>query len=390
MIALLAIVAAPGCRALTLNPGRPPAISPLQAVAIETLVERHNRNAELVQSLEAEPSVREGRTGSGSGRLALVRPRDFKLTVSKPVSGDIVADVGSNDEKFWIWSVNPDDPKTYVGNYNEAGQPPPGLLVQPDWVIEALGLRVISPEEEARLTTEPGDDANTLTLVHSRPNGQGGTTIKKTLVDRQSGLIREHIFYGPDGKTELARAWPTNYRSVPLPEGGTVFLPDNLKIRATPPQDKPIELNISMGLGSTKVNQFDMARRDIFTVPEIPGYAIVDLDDQLAPSEDVRGARFDYETLPTPPAGGGSRPSPERSASGGSSVELRPPVPLGADGQTSLSTDPQPRLGDDLGAPGGIDTIIGARIPRPPGEDGTSPEPVPQMSGLGLGTSTVR
>lgn len=368
LIVLVVCIVGPGCRAMNLNPGRPSPIQPMPSVAIETLIDRHNRNASLVQSLEAQPAVSDRRYASGNGRMALVRPRDFKLTVDKPAGGGTIADIGSNDREFWIWSANSPEKVIYVGHYDEAGQPPPGLLVQPDWVTEALGLYVIPPEERERIRTEDGTDPSTITLVHTRMNGQGGTTIKKTLVDRGTGWIREHVFYGPDGKTVLARAWPSDYRTVTAADGATVVLPDRLRIMATPPEQEPAEIRITMGLSDVRVNRFDEAKRDIFEVPRYEGYAFLDLNDatpDMQRESAERGAMFDYETLPSPPAGSIGLPADRVTPDGAPGVRLGEPVPLSSGGPALLPGDPQPRLVDDL-APGGIDYIVGQRIPRPP------------------------
>lgn len=363
VVALLAILAGPGCRAMTLNPGRPPVVPAVPTVAVDTLVERHNQNARKVRSLEARPSVQVSRRltniGAGAGRMALVRPRYFNFTVDKPAGGGTIAHVGSNDREFWIWSADSPEKEMYVGTYDAAGQPPPGLLVQPEWVTEALGLRLLTPEEVDGMTAENGTDADTITLVHTRPNGLGETTIKKTLVDRTQGLVREHIFYAADGETVLAHAWPSNYKSIQTGDGESVFLPGEIRIRATPPGEDPMDLRITMGLSDVKVNQFDETRLGIFEIPRYEGYAIR----QIEPPATANTSRFDYETLPAPPAR--SSASDGVQPAGGPGVELRAPVPLGAGGQRLEAGDPLPRLADDL-APGGIDAIVRQPIPRPP------------------------
>lgn len=361
VVALLAILAGPGCRAMSLTPGRPPAVPMVPSVAVESLITRHNTNAQKVRALEARPSVQVSRRltniGAGSGRMALVRPRYFNFTVDKPAGGGTIAHVGSNDREFWIWSADSPEKEIFVGTYDAAGQPPAGLLIQPEWVTEALGLRIIDSEERSHISVEDGTDPSTVTLVHARPNGMGGQTIKKTLVDRTHGVIREHVFYAADGETVLARALPSDYRSVPLGEGESVFLPDVVRIQATPPGDDPMDLRITMGLGDVKVNKFDESRLSIFEVPTYEGYAVREL---VRPASSGAG-RFDYETRPTPPpAGEGVQPA------GGAGVELRAPVPLGVQGNLLQANDPTPRLGDDL-QPGGIDAIVRQPIPRPPG-----------------------
>jgi len=370
LIVLLAVVAGPGCRALSVDPGRPPAVPPVPTVEVERIVGRLNHNAGKVQSLEAWPAVSDRRIGSASGRMALVRPRNFKLTIDAPAGGGQKADIGSNGREFWVWMpADGHAPKvTYVGRYDASGEPPPGLIVQPDWVIEALGLRILPPEEIEAIRVEPGTDPSTVMLVHTRPNGLGGSTIKKTLIGRADGLIRQHIFYEPDGKTEAARAVidARDYKQVPTSEGESVVLPNFLRIAASPAGQEPLELRITLGAGEVKVNQFDESKLAIFEVPQYEGYAIRDVNQDLAPptaAANPEGGRFDYETLPSPPTG----TDDGLQAASAPGVQLGDPVPLGVDGATFAPGDPRPRTGDDLGSPGGIDAVLGQPIPRPPG-----------------------
>lgn len=364
----------PGCRAMGVKPYDPTPVAAAPSLPVPDIVRDHNRNAELVQSLEAMPSVSDGdrRIGSAQGRMALVRPRDFKLTLSRPMGGPI-ADVGSNDQEFWIWTNQSEEKAIYVGHYGEGGQIPPNLLFQPDWVIEALGLRPIEPDEAGSLSTKKGDSANSLWLVHRRTGPGGEPLVKHTLVDRTTGQILQHDFYAPDGKTRVASAIPSDYQTYSLPTGEGVLLPNRIRLTAMPPGQESFALSFVLG-SSVKINQFEEARKaSLFAVPEYEGYAVVNLNDQAGTAGGSVTAS--YDTLPTPRAGNG--------------VQLERPVAMDrrtAPSRVVTDGDPQP-LTADLPAgspdePGGVDAVVGARIPRPPG--GVTEAPRMPAHGIGL------
>ena len=262
-IVLLAALAATGCRALGINPGRPEAVLPPPSLAVTQLVERHNENAERLTSLEATPAVK-ANFGTVSGQMALVRPLDFRLSLSTVALGHRMADMGSNGQDYWFWmATRSKEREYYVGHFDEHGEASPGLIFQPDWIIEALGLRVIPEPEAKQITTAKGDAAGTITLVHHRPGPGGETRLKKTIVDKQSGEVREHLFYAPDNRTLLARAYPSDYRPVPIPASGekaagTVSLPHRIRVITTPPGGEAMDMEII--LSKPTVNQFAAAR----------------------------------------------------------------------------------------------------------------------------------
>jgi hypothetical protein len=366
-IALLAATAASGCRALGVSQPRPELVPPVATLPVAQMVEDHNRNAAQVRSLEAEPSVsiRSGRMGGGtaSGRMALVRPRDFRLSLDS-MRGR-VADIGSNNDEFWVWSSRSEDKEYYVGHYDANGETSSELVLKPEWIIEAMGLRVIPDSEARAITVERGDSASTLKLVHHRYGPNGEPLVKKTVVDRQTGQVVQHQFFGPDGASLLAKATPSEYHRFPVggaETSGGVVLPTRLRLDAMPNRDT-FSMDLTLGtLSAVKINQFAESRRAaLFQVPEDfekQGYARVDLDEQL---RSVRGGPNQVrETMPAPPAGAGR-------------VRLEAPVSVGADDQARRASDPAPLAADLPPSAGSIDAVVGARLPRPPGVSEPSP-----------------
>src|SRR5437899_1793971 len=111
LLATAATLGASGCRAwspgsLSLSPRSPAR----RTFELDEFVAEHNRNAARIQSLEAKPTI--GVAGrmmkaSADGRLALERPRNFKLQLMSV--GVVKADIGSNDDEFWFWVSNDKD-----------------------------------------------------------------------------------------------------------------------------------------------------------------------------------------------------------------------------------------------------------------------------------------
>ena len=76
------------------------------------------------------------------------RPKNFKLEVSTQLNS--VADIGSNESEFWFWTA-PGHAKAekaiYYCNHEDLAKTPLPATLQPDWIIEAMSLRVITEEE---------------------------------------------------------------------------------------------------------------------------------------------------------------------------------------------------------------------------------------------------
>jgi hypothetical protein len=379
MLAILTAAAgASGCRSIGAGRVASEPLPPVPQLGVAQIVEDHNRNAQLVRSLEASPSVSvRGRAGGGaSGRMAFVRPREFRLTLDTTL-GRSVADIGSNGQEFWVWSANSQDKQYFVGRYDDTGLVAPDLMFQPEWLVEALGLRVIPPEEARALTAEKGDSASTVILVHHRTDSRGTPLVKKTVVDRQTGQAQQHVFYAADGKTILARAYPSDYRPTAVPAGDagepaaaggttqTVLIPARIRLAATPPGAEEVAMEITVS--GAKINQFpDTRRAKLFTIPkfEDQGYARVDLE-SLAPAATVV-----RETRPAPPAG--ARVRLEQPVELDNATKPAATVIEGAS-LAPLATDPRP-LAADLPAPtleplpaGTMSRIVGARVPTAPG-----------------------
>ena len=326
------------------------------APSIADSVLRHNRNAELVQSVEATPTValRSRMSGSTSGKMVFERPHNFRFVVKRnSLSTGPLADLGSNDDEFWFWASDKEDRNVYVARYD--APPNPGgssLAFQPDWIIEALGLREIPDEEVRQIKTSPGTPGSgNVIWTHTRTTLQGEPIKKITVLDR-NGQIVQHQFFMPGLATPVAIASPSGSMNVVLAEqpSRTVRMPEKIKLRILPADPKGAPLEMELALNDVKLNQpIDQARRDdLFSLPQIEGSTITRLnepDPRAALSPDARQPRT-RQSLNTPPAGAG--------------VELGAPSPVGTDGAFFQKRDPMP-IEADLAA----GAVVGTPVPRP-------------------------
>ena len=143
------------------RPQPPPEAKPRPSFELEQFVAEYNRNAERIRSLEAKPAISaamgprgEAQEGQVDGRLAVVRPRNFKLELSHFRS--TVADIGSNDERFWFWVQSKKDKSVYVCDYADLASTTLAVTYQPDWIVMAMGLKPITPDESAQIKVRPG------------------------------------------------------------------------------------------------------------------------------------------------------------------------------------------------------------------------------------------
>lgn len=351
-LAVLALLVVSGCRTAGVdNLARRDPVPPARpALDAKTVIAQHNRNAERIQTLESSPSltVTLGRRSYPvSGRMALERPRNFKLDLSHTASQ--VADIGSNDEKFWFWFKDNQDKAIYYCNYEDADDTPLTTTFQPDWIVEALGLRVIPMEEVGDFKLTRGERPDELVLTH-RPTVSGAESVTRvTIISEMTGLIREHQLFSSEPKELLARAVVESYMPVTPVDRPDEVVQVPQKLRLEWKREK-IAMDVAFSPSTTKVNKEldERTRAARFVQGDHRGYEPMNLAVDLPrPS---RGPTTVRETLPPPPAG----------------VQLGQPAPLGTDGSARAPRDPVALSADLPALPSLGERLIGPAMPRAP------------------------
>lgn len=368
--ALMAVATAGGCAASRvgqLPPPGPMAARAPESPAISEVVYRHNRNAALVQSVEAQPSVSlKSRISAGTtASMVFERPHNFRFVVKKgSLSAATVADLGSNDDEFWFWANDKEDHNVYVARYD--APPNPGsseLAFQPEWIVEALGLREIPEDEQRQIRVADGPQPGTVSWTHGRTTLRGEPIRKVTILDARTGQVLQHHFYAPNAKKPVAVAQPIGMKAFATAEepGRTVRMPQriHLTLATSEPKGSPVEMDLV--LNDLKINApiaEERRREGLFAVPEIAGSQVVRVDQAprraSGEADETQGTRpRTRQSLPAPPAGSG--------------VELGPPAPIGADEAYLKRSDPLP-LEPDLGRDSeeALGAVVGSPVPRAP------------------------
>jgi hypothetical protein len=320
LLAMMATFGLGGCRALTtgsLGPKSPWLAE--RTFDVDAFVAEHNRNVERIQSLEARPTiVLDGKFhGGADGKLALERPRNFKLELLS--FGSPKADIGSNDEEFWFWMR--DDPEKSVNwcRYEDLESSAVPISYQPDWIIAALGLKAISAEEAAGIKVRTkGTEAGTTALVFPSSRNGGETCTREIIVWTKTRRIKEHRLYSGKASNLIAHAEVSKYEEIEIGSTETgdrdsCRVPGNIRLEWKPQQ---LILDVTLAPRNRKivVNQFDQSRSaSLFVEPRIPGYARVNL------AELNRGRSRDSRTTVRE-----TLPQPESR----SRVKLGPPLPV--------------------------------------------------------------
>jgi len=368
MLATLATLSAAGCRTASMGSiahNRPPEVRSQATFDLEGFVAEHNQNAERIQSLEAKPAITvtmgpqgDAKSGAVVGRLAVERPRNFKLELSHSMS--TIADIGSNDERFWFWFQNRKDKSVYYCDYTELSSTSLAVTYQPDWIVEAMGLKGITPDEAAQIKTRPGTQPGTTVLTFA-PTKAGGQTYSRVMVVSDSTRkVNEFRVISSDGKATIAHATIKKYRDLPVgrtasedgssAERSTCSLPENIVL-----EWKRELLSLDVVLKDAKVNQFDTSKRTaLFVQPAVSGYTPVNLA-EVARQKDAASSTAVRQTIPVPE-------TPNR-------VRLNPPLQIR--GEDAAANTPrrqdQVRPKSPMLLPVLDLDVVDAPVPTPPG-----------------------
>jgi hypothetical protein len=306
LLLAMATLCLSGCVALNRGSlARAPRPAPERTLDLDAFVTEHNRNAELVQSLKASPTIGvKGKvitTARADGRLAFMRQRNFSLQLRH--QGVTKGNIGSNDEEFWFWVQNDNDKSIYWCDYAELEASALAMTYQPDWIIEALGLQPISSEEAAHISLrnkEPGATA----LVFPPVRRGSETYTKMMIVSNYTLRLKELRIYAGNVQSLLAQAEVSRYADYEAggsESGGreTCYLPESVRL-----DWKREQLVLDVLLQEVTLNQFDSSRAAaVFAEPVVPGYKRVNLAELSRAQQE--GRTTVRRTTPPPEPGGG-------------------------------------------------------------------------------------
>jgi hypothetical protein len=221
-----------------------------------------------------------------SGSMAAAQPRNFRMTATGKLAGKV--DLGSNYDQFWVYFDGTGPRPTYVFASHsdfESGKArlPGGLPFEPDWVMQALGMTALPPDN--RYEVKIDDKARTYTLFWPAVMPSGASVVKEIVFDGDTATgtkpqVKKHLIRDTRGKV-ICYADIKQAKTVQLtqtdPHTGlplTVQYPTLVVLRW---DEQKFEMELD--LRTAKVNEppTDEQTRRLFSRPNIPGATPVDL-----------------------------------------------------------------------------------------------------------------
>ena len=267
---------------------RRPAPSPLprilsQSPTLNEVITAVNGNSSRIQSFStthAELSGPELPITLRGVNIAFERPRRLRIR-ARSVAGPEL-DLGSNDELFWIWVARNEPAALYFCRHDQFATSNAGrsLPVDPDWLIEAMGIVEFRPDEEH---LGPYRSPAGQLEIHSTRHTLDGPARKITTVHAATGAVLKQQVYNHLGQL-VAVATVHEHRLDPL---SNLILPRIVDI------ESPIsQFSLRVNLGDVAINTPMPNAVELWTKPRIEGWQTVDLGDprlQFEPAAPPRG-----------------------------------------------------------------------------------------------------
>jgi hypothetical protein len=235
---------------------------------LEDVIRVVNANSARIERLQSNGATL---TVEGLPRLeanyAFERPQRFRLRAHTVLTGPEL-DLGSNDESYWIWVKQSDAPGVYWGRHEEFYQSAGReiLPVPPSWLIEALGVVELDPtgQHEGPFRSRPGQ-----LEIRSQLASPAGTLTKVTVVDDARGWVVEQHLYDAVEQL-LASAFATGFQFDPVTGAS---LPRVVQVRLP-----STRMNFTLETQQHQINQLAGDPAQLWTVPQISGVPLVDLN----------------------------------------------------------------------------------------------------------------
>lgn len=144
-----------------------------------------------------------------AANLAVSQPRHFRLRASLLGSNEV--DLGSNAERFWFWIRRSEQRHVITVGHEELPKVKSQLSLpfEPVWLIEALGVVPLNPQEWTVLHSRP--EERQLFLAAEQRSPRGVLVRKQLVVDTCQGVITEQSLFDESSRL-IARARMSDHR----------------------------------------------------------------------------------------------------------------------------------------------------------------------------------
>jgi len=252
-----------------------PCLKNISNPPIEEVVEHLNQNTDRIHSWQAKKVKIRVDKFSFHGMIAVEKDRRLRLLVNSMRGSEV--DLGSNDERFWVWAREMDPGFVTCKHENmDATRHRMGIPFEPDWLMQTLGVARL-PTSGVSIEVDPEHEQ--ARLVEQIVTAHGLPLRRVVLVDLKRGIVLEHSLYNNDA-VRIALAKLSDHR---LDQESGAVLAHHITLDW--PQSK---MTMSMDLGEVQINPTSISS-DRWELPEIQNTQVVHLDAGV-PSKPISGA----------------------------------------------------------------------------------------------------
>lgn len=267
MAAVLMAAGGAGCpqmlRSYTSPP--PPVLPP--SPSLQQVIAAVNDNSSRIYSFSSnQATLSVPGAPTLRANLAMLRPRCFRLRAESALLGPQV-DIGSNDELFWFWVRQSQQPAIYYCRHDlfDSGRARAVIPIAPERLIEAMGIVAFDP---ALPHHGPFKRPDGRLEIHTFMETPGGASKRVTIVDENYGYVLAQHLYDPQNRLALSVV-AKDHRRDPL---SGLTMPKSVSIHC-PLNNFSMELD----LGNVEINTLDSGRQELWAMPNYRGSPMVDL-----------------------------------------------------------------------------------------------------------------
>jgi hypothetical protein len=231
-------------------------------------------NAQSAKVRQVKTDVRVAMQGAPAMRGTLTVERPKRMRLKAAVAGVPALDVGSNENRFWIWQqvALPGQPPTLMYADHLAFETSPirrQLPLDPAWLIDGLGFTEFGTSDRHRGPfTRPQDGFLEIQSFRQTANGQN---IRVCVIDPKTGLIRQQSFYDQRGNL-IAYLNASQHRYIAEKD---VSLPSRLDLFVFDENNQSTKLSVDAGEYS--INSIYGDPEHLWSMPNPPDVNKVDL-----------------------------------------------------------------------------------------------------------------
>lgn len=261
------------------------------------LAEAVNANSSRVHQLESQVKLKFAGMPGLTGNLALEKPNNFRVQASILGVGGLGADIGSNDESFWIWiktALPGQTPMFLYARHAEfaVSQTRQQIPIDPSWIRDALGLTEIDPYGGLEGPYERPDGQLEIRYTRQTP---AGPNMHVAVIDRKYAWITEQSIYDAQGIL-LVTAKSSKHRYY---QETNVNLPHRIEISLVP--NTPDARELVIDIASHNINRISGNPDYLWSMPEPSGVQYIDLAGPLPVVENQPFANTPFSSSPYSP-----------------------------------------------------------------------------------------